>query len=340
MNKIGFACKWIDNSNQINGVKSTDDCKKYNTGTTTVAWLNRQTKTTAEAKLFSLTKQNIEATRKLIKQVGTLDDNLRMVRISSDILPVYTHPDWSYVYNKPDIQTYISQKLFEVGEIARNNNVRVSFHPGQFCVLSSDKPDVVSASIAEFEYHADMARWMGYGKTFQDMKINVHISGKLGTNGFREVYKQLSDVAKNCITIENEENTYGLDECLDIADLCPIVLDVHHHWVKTGEYITPDDPRVKKVIDSWRGVVPVLHYSISREDILTNHSNTDKPDHAILLESGVKRQSLRAHSDFYWNTTVNDWVLTFTDKFDIMCESKAKNLASFKLYESYKKRNQ
>ena len=235
MNKIGFACKWIDNANQINGVKSTDDCKKYNTGTTTVAWLNRQTKTTAEAKLFSLTKQNIEATRKLIKQVGTLDDNLRMVRISSDILPVYTHPDWSYVYNKPDIQTYISQKLFEVGEIARNNNVRVSFHPGQFCVLSSDKPDVVSASIAEFEYHADMARWMGYGKTFQDMKINVHISGKLGTNGFREVYKQLSDVAKNCITIENEEISYGLDDCLTLSDLCPIVLDIHHNWVKTGD---------------------------------------------------------------------------------------------------------
>lgn len=340
MNKIGFACKWIDNPSQINGIKPTDDCKKYNTGTTTVAWLNRQTKKTAEAKLFSLIKQNIEATRKLIKQVSTLDENIRMVRISSDILPVYTHPDWSYVYNNPDIQAYMSQKFFEIGEIARNNNVRISFHPGQYCVLNSDKPDVVNSSIAEFEYHADMTRFMGYGKTFQDMKINVHLTGKLGITGFREIYNRLSDVAKNCITIENEENIYGLDECLDIADLCPIVLDVHHHWVKTGEYISADDPRVKKVIDSWRGVVPVLHYSISREDILTNHSNTDKPDHAILLESGVKRQSLRAHSDFYWNTTVNDWVLTFIDKFDIMCESKAKNLASFKLYESYKKRNQ
>jgi len=229
MNKIGFACKWIDNPSQVNGLKSTDDCKKYNTGTTTVAWLNRQTKTTAEAKLLSLVKQNIEATRKLVQKVGTLDEQLRMVRISSDILPVYTHPDWSYFYQQSKVLDLLERGFNNIGNIARDRGIRLSFHPGQFCVLASDRPDVVENSIAEFEYHADMARWMGYGKTFQDMKINVHISGKRGAFGLREVYNRLSDVAKNCITIENEENTYGLDECLDIADLCPIVLDVHHH---------------------------------------------------------------------------------------------------------------
>ena len=40
---------------------------------------------------------------------------------------------------------------------------------------------------------------------------------------------------------------------------------------------------------------------------------------------------MRAHSNFYWNKAVNDWALTFNDQFDIMCESKAKNLASFEL---------
>lgn len=58
--RIGFCCKWIDTPAQVNGIKVTDDCKKYNTGTTTVAWLNRQTKSTAESKLWSLIKQNIE----------------------------------------------------------------------------------------------------------------------------------------------------------------------------------------------------------------------------------------------------------------------------------------
>lgn len=337
MNKIGFACKWIDRPDQVNGIKASDDCKKYNTGTTTVAWLSRQTKKTAEAKLLSIVKQNLEATRKLVQKVGTLNESLRMVRISSDLLPVYTHPDWNYFYQQSDVLGLLERNFNTIGHIARDRGIRLSFHPGQFCVLASDRPDVVENSIAEFEYHADMARWMGYGKTFQDMKINVHISGKLGTAGFRAVYNRLSDVAKNCITIENEENTYGLDECLDIADLCPIVLDIHHHYIKTGEYISSDDPRIEKVISSWRGVIPVFHFSVSREDILSNHDINDKPDLILLLESGLNKQKLRAHSDFMWNNAVNDWALSHLSWGDCMVEAKGKNLASFKLFEYWKR---
>jgi hypothetical protein len=42
---------------------------------------------------------------------------------------------------------------------------------------------------------------------------------------------------------------------------------------------------------------------------------------------------LRAHSDFYWNIAVNDWALTHLSWADMMCESKAKNLAVEKLVE-------
>jgi hypothetical protein len=62
-------------------------------------------------------------------------------------------------------------------------------------------------------------------------------------------------------------------------------------------------------------------------------STSTSPDLSTLLLEGHKKQKLRAHSDFYWNDEVNDWALSFWDKFDIMCESKAKNLASQKLYE-------
>jgi len=51
------------------------------------------------------------------------------------------------------------------------------------------------------------------------------------------------------------------------------------------------------------------------------------------MESGHNKQKLRAHSDFYWNDAVNDWALTHWQWADIVCESKAKNLASFALYE-------
>ena len=136
----------------------------------------------------------------------------------------------------------------------------------------------------------------------------------------------------SCITFENEEITHGLDRCLELGDIVPTVLDVHHHWIKTGEYISPQDDRVQHVVDSWRGVRPAMHYSVSREDLLVDHAVHYRPDHASLLESGHKKQKLRAHSDFYWNTAATDWVLGFWDQFDIQCESKSKNLGSEQVY--------
>ena len=336
MKKIGFACKWIDHPDQVNGIDKKDDAKQYNTGSTTVAWLNRQTREVAEQKLWDLMVGNIEATRKLVERVGELDENLRMVRLSSDILPVYTQQDWAGFWRTSTVRDYCEREFRAVGDLARKNNVRLSMHPGQFTVLASCNPGIVERSIEEFEYHADMVRWMGYGKTFQDFKINVHISGKLGPEGIRAAYKRLTPEARNTITIENEENAWGLDDCLTISDVVPIVLDIHHHWIREGEYILPTDNRVKRVVDSWRGMRPTIHYSVSREDYLVDHNIDLAPNHAGLLSEGYKKQKLRAHSDFYWNTATNDWALSFLDTHDLMCESKGKNLASFALHKRAK----
>jgi UV DNA damage endonuclease len=336
MKKIGFACKWIDDPSQVNGIKATDDCKQYNTGTTTISWLNRQSKDVAEQKLWDLMVQNLASTKKLVDRVGEQHENLRMVRLSSDILPAYTEPTWSYFWRRPDVVEYLERHFSLIGHSARASNTRLSFHPGQFVVLASINEGIVGRSIEEFEYHADMARFMGYGKSFQDFKINVHISGKQGPEGIRAAYKRLTPEARNCITIENEENSWGINDCLDISDIVPIVLDVHHHWIREGEYISPNDDRVKRVVDSWRGVRPVCHYSVSREDYLVGHDVSTAPVHAQLLLDGYKKQKLRAHSDFYWNTATNKWALSFWDQFDIMCESKGKNLASFELFKQSK----
>lgn len=332
--RIGFACKWIDRPDQVDGIKAKDDCKQYNTGTTTVAWLKRQTRDVAEEKLWDLMKGNIESIRKLVTKVGEQDVNLRMVRLSSDILPVYTEPSWRYFWQLPDVRQYAERHFAEVGRIARDRNVRLSFHPGQFTVLASDNPDIVNRSIEEFEYHVDMARWMGYGKSFQDFKINVHIAGRAGPAGIIAALPRLTPEARNCITIENEENAWGLDSTLELAKHCALVLDIHHHWCREGEYIQPTDDRVLRIIDSWRGARrPVIHYSVSREDVLVGHCTKSFPDHTTLLESGHKKAKLRAHSNFYWNTAVSDWAASFWDQCDIMCESKAKNLASFEFHK-------
>lgn len=335
--RIGFACKWIDHADQVNGIDSKDDAKKYNTGSTTVAWLNRQSKDIAEQKLWDIMVSNIESTRLLVERVGQLDKNLRMVRLSSDMLPVYTQSDWSYFWRRNDVRDYCDRNLLAVGDSARRSDVRLSFHPGQFTVLASINPGIVDRSIDEFEYHADLARYMGYGRSFQDLKINVHISGKEGPEGIRRAYKRLSTEARNCITIENEENAWGLNDCLDLGNILPIVLDIHHHWIREGEYIDPKDSRVLRVIESWRGLRPTMHYSVSREDVLVDHCPDTIPDHTLLLEHGYKKQKMRAHSDFYWNTAVNEWALSFLDRFDIMAESKGKNLASFALADQAKK---
>ena len=332
--RIGFACKF----SEINKKGEISSVEGLNTGGTTLTFLKKAKREVAEQKMWDVMEKNITNTHNLVKRVATLDPALRMVRLTSDMMTGYTHGDWEYFYQQGDVRRRMEQLFAPIGETARANDVRLSFHPGQFTVLASASEEIINNSIKEFEYHVDMARCMGYGKEFQDIKINVHISGKRGPQGIKDVVGRLSPEARNSITIENDEISWGIEASLELVDTCALVLDIHHHWVKTGEYINANDPRIQKIIDSWRGIRPTLHYSVSREDYLINHARDTLPNHHALIESGSNKQKLRAHSDYYWNDAVNDWALTFYDKFDIMCESKAKNLASFKLLDRYKQK--
>lgn len=332
--RIGFCCKWIDRPDQTTGISANDSCKQYNTGATTLSWLRRQARDVAEQKLHALALANVQSVKRLVSRVSELPEILRMVRISSDVLPVYTEPSFTDFWQHSGILDELSAQFAEIGEVARQTGARLSFHPGQFTVLASDNDDIVRRSILEVEYHADMARMMGYGRTFQDFKINVHISGKRGPDGVRSAYQKLTPEARNCLTIENEENSWGLDDCLALADLVPIVLDIHHNWCREGVYLSVNDASVLRVIDSWRGLRPAMHYSVSKETLLAGHCPDSLPDFALLKERGIGKQKLRAHSDFFWNTACNNLVGEFMQYFDIQCESKGKNLASHRLAQA------
>lgn len=329
--KVGFACKFV--ALNTNGI--AESVPGLNTGGTTLTYLKRVGKNVAERKMWEVMETNIKHTHNLVMRVAKLDPELRMVRLTSDMMTGYTHPDCEYFYKLPAVVNRMEQLFAPIGETARKHGVRLSFHPGQFTVLASETDRIVENSIKEFEYHVDMARMMGYGKQFQDFKINIHISGRKGPQGIIDVLPRLSPEARNLITIENDEMTWGLDASLELADHVALVLDVHHHWVKTGEYIEATDDRIKRVIDSWRGVRPVIHYSVSKEDYLTNHCSNTRPCLESLVESGHKKQYLRAHSNGYWNRAVNEWASTHSAWADIMCESKWKNLASIPFYEKY-----
>ena len=330
--RIGWACKYL-HPDQTQKKKVLEELQRPLTErSTTVAWLNRQSRDAAEQRLWDIMVHNAAAAKRLVEYVGNLEPGLRMVRLGSNQLPCATQSDWKYFWTRPDVVAYCEQHYGAVGDTARALDVRLSMHPGQFCVLASDNDEIVERSIEEFEYHASLVRWMGYGKRFQDFKCNVHISGRKGPAGIKAALKRLSPEARNTITIENDENRWGLEHSLELADDLALVLDLHHHLCRENEYIQPTDDRFKRVIDSWRGVRPAIHYSYSREELVGHIDTNTLPDFPTLLEQGYKKAKLRAHSDYYPNRAANDWALSFLPYTDIMAEVKFKNIASIELH--------
>ena len=334
LGKVGFACKYLHHD-QTQKKKILEEIQRPLTEKcTTVRWLNSQHRDVAEQRLWDIMVHNSQAVYNLIEYVGSLPERQRMVRLGSNQLPCATQEDWRYFWKRTDVVDYANKYYSRAGELARQLGVRLSMHPGQFTVLASDNPEIVERSIEEFEYHANIIRWMGYGKNWQDFKCNVHISGRKGPAGIKDVLPRLSPEARNCITIENDENSWGLDASLELEKEVALVVDIHHHWIHSaGEYIEPTDDRILRVIDSWRGVRPVAHYSVSREDYISPDSPRHRPDFQALIGQGYKKAKLRAHSDYMWNTAVNEWAGTFRKDFDIMVEAKMKNLASIPFEE-------
>ena len=330
--RVGFACKFMHSDRTLKPKMLKEVEQPLNYRGTTIKWL-RENQDLAQERVYDIVEHNLNATERLVDYVASLPLSQRMLRIGSDMLPAYTESNFGHLTKTNFITDMIANKLSNIGDKARQNGVRLSMHPGQFTVLASDRPDVVENSVKEFEYHADIARYMGYGREFQDFKINVHISGAQGPAGIKAILPRLSKEARNTITIENEENKWGLNETLELADDLALVLDIHHHWCREGEYIQPTDDRFKRVVDSWRGVRPAMHYSVSREDYLVDHDPNVLPDMKSLLEQGYKKGKLRAHSDYMWNNAVNEWAGSFREHADIMVEAKAKNLASIPFEE-------
>ena len=97
--RVGFCCKYM-HSDQTQKKKLLEEIQRpLNTKSTTVQWLNRQTRDVAEQRLWDIMEHNIQAFYNLITYVGDLSNDLRMVRLGSDCLPVYTHPEYSIFGN-------------------------------------------------------------------------------------------------------------------------------------------------------------------------------------------------------------------------------------------------
>jgi UV DNA damage endonuclease len=331
--RIGFACQYRHPERSLSASQLKLIEGPFNPRTTTLRWMDGVSPQMARDRLLEVVAHNLDAQLRLIAYVAELAATLRMLRLSSDLLPFYSHPKVNGFYQDPAIRGLLEERFAAIGNLARSADIRLSFHPGQYCVLGSDKPPVVENSLVEFEYHADMIRMMGYGRRFQDFKCNVHIAGRLGGEGIRSIWPRLSQVARNCITFENEEKTYGVDDCLQLADLAPVVLDIHHCWINENDYIAPDSPRVDRIIESWRGVRPTMHYSQPPERLQELGFDADRKLEMDALLKVVSKRDLYGHSAQMWNRWTNQYALRFLDRFDIMLEAKDKNLAALAFYE-------
>jgi UV DNA damage endonuclease len=334
MKRIGYACKWLDHASEVAGIKANSTSRDLNGRSTTMRWL-REHPLEAEQRQWDIMNHNTRAAVRMIERVATLPAERRMMRMGSEMLQGYTEKDWQAWWQQREIQDHLEKIFAPIGETARRLDVRLSFHPGQFCCIVSENPGIVERSLKELEYHADMARWMGYGLNKLDFKINVHLSGKQGVEGFNSAWMQMSPELRNCLTLENDEYQIGLDPLVTLKDKVGIVLDVHHHLIRTHEYIMANDDRIKHVIDSWQGCRPVIHYSQSREDYLIGHDVDKMIDIDVLLTKGFKKAKLRSHSDFMWNRAVNQWARQHWEWADVMVESKGKNLSAGELFNQW-----
>jgi UV DNA damage endonuclease len=151
-------------------------------------------------------------------------------RVNSQVLPLKTHPQHGYAIGDLADGDRVESQFRACGSFARQFDLRVCFHPDQFVVLNSPRPEVVEASLRELEYQAEVAEWVG-----ADV-VNVHGGGAYGDkvkalDQFARNVQRLSPRARSRLTVENDDKIYAPADLLPLcmAERIPLVYDVHHH---------------------------------------------------------------------------------------------------------------
>ena len=269
---------------------------------------------------------------KFVLYANNLPEHGRMIRFGSGVLPLYTHVDWRDFWSSDEVQSQLKEWFLPVGQLIEATGVRTSWHPDHFVALASEREDVRIRSREEIEYHARMLEFLGLVRRPLESKINIHINGKLGPAQFLKEFDKLSDIARDNLTVENSDvGSYGIEECLSLERV-PVVLDLHHHWIMTGEHLMPDNYIWNRVRRTWRHAgTPTIHFSISKEEHVP--SSDTMPDLAALKAAGKTTTDLRAHSDRYHHAALCEYIKQWAPHAHIMLECKHKNLAHAELMQ-------
>ena len=169
--------------------------------------------------------RNLQVALETVQRLG-----IGAFRFMSPLFPRMTHPEAGYsLADLPDGDS-IQSTLEACRIFALDLQIRLSFHPDQFVVLSSPHPAVVANSIQELTYQALLAEAVG-----ADI-INIHAGGVYGDKDsalqrFGEVYDVLPEAVRSRLTLENDDVSYTPEDLLPLCEqrAIPLVYDVHHH---------------------------------------------------------------------------------------------------------------
>ena len=240
--------------------------------TTTATAIAKMKRPDALAKLARLCAANAEA---LLASLHFCAENgIGCFRINSQILPIKTHPTCGYEVTDLPEGDEIIRRFKDCGKFMKQHKLRTCFHPDQFVVLNSQRPEVVQASVRELEYQAEVAEWVG-----ADV-INIHGGGAYGDKqmalaDFARNLELLSHRVRSRLTVENDDKTYTPADLLPVckAEGIPLVYDVHHHRCNPDGLSVEQATRkalatwnrepmfhISSPIEGWKGPKPERHH--------------------------------------------------------------------------------
>ena len=185
-------------------------------------------------------------------------------RVTSQLLPLATHPESGYTLDDLYQGDVITASYRAAGQLARLRDVRLSFHPDQFVVLNSERPQTVDSAVRELEHTASIAELIGADT------ITVHGGG--GTGGataaldrLRRGIDRLNAAARSRLALENDDRVFTPAQLLPVcaAESVPLVYDVHHHRCN-ADHLTIQ-AATDAAVATWHPREPWMHISSPRD---------------------------------------------------------------------------
>lgn len=176
-------------------------------------------------KLNRVISQNLENLEHVIDY--NIKNNVHFFRISSNIVPLATMPDvkQEYITNFKEIYLKIGKKI-------KQSQMRVDFHPDQFCVLNSTKKEIIKSSLRILEYQYNLCEALGIEQKVLVLHIGSSELGKeQSLKRFENNFNKLPKHIRECIAIENDDKVFNVEDTLKLCERIkrPMVLDYHHH---------------------------------------------------------------------------------------------------------------